>query len=159
MVDERFKDKVMPLCGSMFRFAMRLTGDQSDAEDAVQDAMVRLWERRNQLEAVDNIKAYALMTVRNCCLDIISRRIPKSDLDQEQQDADAFESFETIDRVKHAIAVINALPQRQAEIMTMRDINGCSVEEIQKVTGLTAVNIRVLLCRARNSVRQYFSNK
>ena len=156
MADDGFKNKVIPACGRMYRLALRITGNADDAEDAVQDAMVRLWERRDSLARVDNVEAYAMMTVRNCSLDIVGRRIPQADPGLEAVSGDGAEVFEAVDRLAQVRTVIGTLPPNQAEVIILRDIEGCTVEEIQAKTGLTSGNIRVLLCRARNYVRKYF---
>lgn len=158
MADDGFKNKVIPACGRMYRLALRITGNAVDAEDTVQDAMVRLWERRDSLACVDKVEAYAMMTVRNCSLDIVGRRVLQADSGLEAVSRDGAEVFEAADRLAQVRAVIGTLPPNQAEVIILRDIEGHTIEEIQDRTGLTSGNIRVLLCRARNYVRKYFSN-
>ncbi len=158
MTDGVFKSRVIPVCGRMYRLALCITGNAADAEDAVQDAMVRLWERRETMSVVDNVESYAMMVVRNCSLDVVRRRVPQSDASVEPVSPYGVQVFESADRLECVKSVINALPPNQAEVMILRDIEGCTVEEIQSKTGLSSGNIRVLLCRARQSVRKYFSN-
>lgn len=159
MADDRFKNRVMPLCGRMYRLALRVTGDPADAEDAVQDALVRLWERSDRMESISSIESYVMMTVRNCSLDIVGRRLPRADCDSEPQADDVTDALEHADRLECVRRVISTLPSRQAEVLTLRDFDGHTVDEICGETGLSAGNIRVLLSRARNRVRQYFTNR
>jgi len=60
------------------------------------------------------------------------------------------ESKETIKKIK---SIINSLPEKQQKILNLRGFAGCSLEEIETITGESAVNIRVLLSRARNTLR------
>ncbi len=60
--------------------------------------------------------------------------------------ADNFEVRDEVQQVRHIIA---HLPVQQQKIVTLRDVKGCSYEEIEQVTGSNATNVRVLLSRAR----------
>ena len=52
--------------------------------------------------------------------------------------------------------LIHQLPEQQKQVMQMRDVEDRTYEEIEKVTGLTSINIRVLLSRARKKIREQF---
>ena len=54
------------------------------------------------------------------------------------------------------MTLIDRLPEKQQQIMRMRDVQDQSYEEIEKATGLNSVNIRVLLSRARQKIREQF---
>lgn len=68
--------------------------------------------------------------------------------------ADNFEVRDEAQQVRHIIA---RLPVQQQKIVTLRDVKGCSYEEIEQVTGLNATNVRVLLSRARKKIREEFN--
>ena len=53
--------------------------------------------------------------------------------------------------------LIARLPQQQRMVMMLRDVKGCSYEEVERLTGLNAVNVRVLLSRARKKIREEFT--
>ena len=54
-------------------------------------------------------------------------------------------------------ALIARLPLRQRLVITLRDVKGCSYEEVERLTGLNSVNVRVLLSRARKKIREEFT--
>ena len=60
------------------------------------------------------------------------------------------------DAVEQVKQIIGTLPEHQQQVITLRDMEDCSFEEIAEQTGLTAVNIRMLLSRARRTIRERF---
>src|SRR6478609_7586537 len=74
MHSERFKDEVIPLQNSLFRFAKALLRDPYEAEDVVQEVFAKLWSRKDSLENVINIKAFVFKMTRNLSLDKIKLR-------------------------------------------------------------------------------------
>lgn len=154
-----FKSTVMPCIGRMYRVALCLTGNEADAADAVQDACMKLWEHRDKLDAVTNIAAYAAGTVRNVCLDALEKRQTTSDIDDAfglASETDTEQELETAEDIRIIETLISGLPEGQRTVMTMRDIEGLSIDEIVHATGYSSVNIRVLLCRARTTIKNHF---
>ena len=66
---KQFKIAVLPLRSKLLNYARRLTDDPDDAEDAVQETMLRLWNRRAELEQYRSIEAFAMTLVHNLCMD------------------------------------------------------------------------------------------
>ena len=158
MTATAFKTALDSSLDRMYRTALYLCGNRADAADAVQDACIRLWERRDQLDTVTNFAAYASMTVRNVCLDNIGKRKETAETDNDYaDDTDIERDLETKDTVDLIISAMSRLPDKQRIVMTMRDIDGCDYDEIIDVTGLSGTNIRVLLSRARNTIREFFN--
>jgi RNA polymerase sigma-70 factor (ECF subfamily) len=60
------------------------------------------------------------------------------------------------DKVEQVRHLINRLPENQRQVLRLRGIEDCSIDEIEQITGLSAVNIRVLLSRARKIIREQF---
>lgn len=160
MNPQRFKQLVIPLSRRLYLTALRITGDAADAEDAVQDAMERMWEHRDRLEALDSVAAYAVTMTRNRAIDLMKSRgrfaseeeIPCGSAAEGTPERDAVER----DDVRYLLSAIDALPANQATVMRMRHVEGLDSAEIEAATGLSAGNIRVLLSRARTSIRNYF---
>ena len=61
------------------------------------------------------------------------------------------------DEVNQVKRIIHSLPHQQRQVIVMRDVNDCSMEEIEQATGLSPVNIRVLLSRTRKKIREQFN--
>lgn len=159
---EHFKALFLPLGRQMYAEALRILREPTDAEDAVQDVYVRLWERRREFEAIDNPRAYAMTMLRNHCINIFNaacrRRVDGESAGiDEKEGRDLNDEVDARDRIGKVFGIIGNLPDNQRQVITMHDVEGRPNEEIEKATGLSAINIRQLLSRARKAVRSHFS--
>lgn len=154
-----FKKIFLPCHRRMYAAAWRLTGSQQEAEDLVQDALLRLWTKRNDIKIPDNAEAFAVTTLRNLFYDQ-HRKKHLNQTDAEPEDyqmpteRDASDDLEDRQQASMAQQIIDALPEKQRLIITLHDIDGMDYDEIERQTGLNAVNIRVALSRARKAVRE-----
>ena len=159
---ESFKRLFLPLHPKLFRIAYALVENKSDAEDILQDAYYKLWSRRNELADVRNPEAFCVMLVKNLCLDFLrSHRAGRHDEDVTEAvtlstDSSPDKELEMQDKVEQVRHLINRLPENQRQVLRLRGIEDCSIDEIEQITGLSAVNIRVLLSRARKIIREQF---
>lgn len=157
-----FKRKFLIHHRRLYRVAFQLTGNTQDAEDMVQEAYLRLWKRRDELPTdILNTEAYCVTLVKNVCYDTL--RLSRLDEDGRPPEelhiaaeSNVAKEVERKDEVRHVMEFINRLPDQQREVMLMRDVDDRPYEEIEQATGLSAVNIRVLLSRARKKIREQF---
>jgi RNA polymerase sigma-70 factor (ECF subfamily) len=158
MTSESFKNTYLPFHQKMYRIALRLLNNADDAQDAVQDAFLKLWNKRNELHEVANNEAFAVTILRNICLDFLKKE--KMDFVDNYVEISAenslFAEIEMRDNVHKISELIEKLPEPQRQIILFRHWDGFSDEEIVLATGLTEGNIRVLLSRARKTVRENF---
>lgn len=153
-----FKQQLLPLNASLYRMAFKLMGNEDDAKDVVQDAYLKLWKMRDNISNVDNPLAYCLTIVKNMCLDrhraaslnLIDKPPEQLPIAGDDSASRHIEQQQTNQLLNQCLA---RLPAQQQQVLRMRDLAGCSMQEIEKATGLTAVNARVLLSRARKSLR------
>ena len=158
MLAREFRNEVIPLSNKLLRFAFQILQDEEVAKDALQDVFLKLWQKRDELEKVENIEAFAMRMIRNRCLDMIrSRRntlleiANKGKFTTEDISAnDHLENADTVILIKH---IISGLPELQRTIIHLRDIEQLEYEEIAKATDLNINAIRVNLSRARKKVR------
>ena len=159
MTAGEFKQAYFSLHPKLYRVAYAILKNAEDAEDIIQDAYCKLWDSHEKLADVRNPEAYCVTLVKHLCMD--SLRSPKTvlnDYNIEEYDfpdysanaENEMESKETITKIK---SIINSLPEKQQKVLNLRGFAGCSLEEIETITGESAVNIRVLLSRARNTLR------
>lgn len=156
-----FKQLLLPLYPRLQRVALRMLGNVEDAEDMVQEVYMKLWGKREELPDVQNMEAYCVALTKNMCID----RLRLAEVDRVDVDdvplslaaaddvASLLERQDTIEQVK---LIIETLPEKQQQVITLRDIRDCTFEEIEEQTGLTAVNVRALLSRARKTIRERF---
>ena len=152
---ESFKRLFLPLHPKLFRIAYALVENKSDAEDILQDAYYKLWSRRNELADVRNPEAFCVTLVKNLCLDFL--RSPRAGRhDEDVTEAVTLSTDSSPDKELEVRHLINRLPENQRQVLRLRGIEDCSIDEIEQITGLSAVNIRVLLSRARKIIREQF---
>ena len=68
-----FRNDVLPLKNVLFRLALRITMNKEEAEDVVQDTLMKVWDRRDTLQDIDSIEAFSLTICRNIALDKTKR--------------------------------------------------------------------------------------
>ncbi len=156
-----FKQLLLPLYPRLQRVALRLLGNAEDAEDMVQEVYMKLWNKRDALPDVKDVEAYCVTLTKNMCIDRLRMaEMEKADVDEvptmlaATDDVEA--QVERHDAVEQVKQIIETLPEHQQQVITLRDMEDCSFEEIAEQTGLTAVNIRMLLSRARKTIRERF---
>ena len=156
-----FKQLLLPLYPRLQRVALRLLGNAEDAEDMVQEVYMKLWSKRDALPDVKDVEAYCVTLMKNMCIDRLRiAEADKADVDEVPimlAATDAVEAqVERHDAVEQVKQIIETLPEHQQQVITLRDMEDCSFEEIAEQTGLTAVNVRMLLSRARKTIRERF---
>lgn len=156
-----FKQLLLPLYPRLQRVALRLLGNAEDAEDMVQEVYMKLWNKRDALPDVQDVEAYCVTLTKNMCIDRLRMaEVEKEDVDEvptmlaATDDVEA--QVERRDAVEQVKQIIETLPEHQQQVITLRDMEDCSFEEIVEQTGLTAVNIRMLLSRARKTIRERY---
>ena len=156
MNESRFHKDYLPLAETLYRIAYYLLESEAEAEDAVQEVFLKLWESRDSLGTVRQPKAYSIRMLKNICLDRI-RRARHLCLTPELSDAGvAAPPDEAIDgktRLDKVLEAVNALPDRQRNILILRTIEGLSYEEITRRTGIGYLTCRVLLSQARSKLK------
>lgn len=157
---ECFKKQFLPYHRQLYNQAVRLLENATDAEDVVQEAYLKLWDKRDSLNNIDNPRAFCLTLVRNMCLDLL--RSTRYNWQRQQTELpdnlqiSAPDDTEARENVQIVQQIIDSLPEQQQRIVDLRDVKGYTYEEIEQLTGMTATNIRVVLSRARKKIREAF---
>lgn len=158
---ESFKRMFLPCHAKLYGVAYRLLENAEDAEDLIQEAYLKLWSKREELTLISNPEAFAVTLVKNMCFDLLRSGKYLSDRQHlpltEAQNALPADGREAKDDAQLVRMLIARLPQQQRMVMMLRDVKGCSYEEVERLTGLNAVNVRVLLSRARKKIREEFT--
>lgn len=157
-----FKEQFLPYQRRLYRVAFLLMGNAEDAEDMVQEAYLKLWKKRNELPSdIDSMEAYCVTLTKNLCYDALREaHIDKDERSPEElkisNESTVSHEIEVRDEANQVMRLIEGLPEQQRQIILMRDVNDRPYEEIEEETGLSAINIRVLLSRARKRIREQF---
>ncbi len=158
MLARDFKTDVLPLSNKLLRFAIQILQNEEEAKDVLQDVFLKLWQKRDELENVENLEAFTMRMIRNRCLDMIrTRRTVSIELvkkikfpDEEVQETDRLEIADSVSMVRQ---IIGDLPDLQRTIIHLRDIEQLEYDEIAETTQMNVNAIRVNLSRARKKVR------
>jgi len=160
MESETFQNRVLPTKNKLFRFAFRMMGNEDEAKDIVQEVFIRVWNGREEMDQIINMEAWCMRITKNLSLDRL-RSIQRKGTYQMEEGFDVKHSDVTPDvktelsesmlNVNHFIA---ALPEKQRQIMHLRDVEGYSYNEISEILELDMNQVKVNLFRARNAVRE-----
>ena len=158
MTSLEFKQLVLPLKNKMYRFAMSFLKIQADAEDVVQDVMIKCWETIRDPKEIKSIEAFGMTLVRNKSLDKLKKKGRNYTEVSEQYDlasASASPLDETVisDSVQRIRSLISNLPEAQRSVIVLRDMEGFTYDEISQVLGIKVNQVKVYLHRARKQVR------
>lgn len=156
MTENRFHKDYLSLAPTLYRTAFFMLESEADAEDAVQELFLKLWDTRDSLDGIRSPKAYSITLLKNLCLDRIRRarrlsfpdRLPEPEVPHLQDD-----EMDDRMRLDKVLEAVKALPERQREILILRTVEGLSYEEIAQRTGMNYLTLRVLLSRARNTLK------
>jgi RNA polymerase sigma-70 factor (ECF subfamily) len=161
MDNSSFNDVVNSFKGKLFRLGLTMLRQREDAEDALQEIMLRLWSKREMFPELKSPEAYAMKMMKNLCLDKIKTSKDKKmvGLDHPELQAESFTPFTraSFNSLKELmLQLFGTLPEQQRIIIHMRDIEHYTFEEIEEITGMKINAIRVNLSRARKSVRSNY---
>jgi RNA polymerase sigma-70 factor (ECF subfamily) len=157
-----FRNDVLPLKNSLYRLALRITLNSADAEDIVQDTLIRVWEKREQWDQIESIEAFSYTICRNLALDKVKRMdhnndsIDEKQIDQPDTSSNPNESAEQKDRINLVKRLVDQLPEKQRSCMQLRDFEGKSYKEIAAILGITEEQVKVNIFRARQTIKQRF---
>ena len=153
-----FKKIWLPLADRFYRVAYHLLESRPDAKDAVQELYLKILSMHAKLVYVRDPAAYGITLLKNICIDRIRRR--------ESRRAEQLEEFIAADTsgpekqmaekdtLSRVMKEMERLPEKQAKVLRMRAVEGLEYDEIARRTGLSQVNIRVLISIARKTLKK-----
>ncbi|WP_315390998.1 sigma-70 family RNA polymerase sigma factor [Prevotella denticola] len=157
-----FRNDVLPLKNELFRLALRITLNRAEAEDIVQDTLIKVWNRREEWNAIDSIEAFSLTVCRNLSLDRIRKKGNDNDSLEDVKAADPLASSNPQDRmiqtdkVRLIRQIVDGLPEKQRSCMQLRDFEGKTYKEIAGVLDISEEQVKVNIFRARQTVKQKY---
>lgn len=153
MTQTDFERTVFSLSDEMYRFAKKFVLSTDEAQDVVQDLMMKFWQKKEQFEEFGNIKSYVLKSVKNECLNRLKHQEMKrnfADLHQHRSESYHVEANNLNEQI---IGFINQLPEKQKAVMHLKDVEELEVAEIAEILEMEQNAIRVNLMRARQKVK------
>ena len=161
MESTQFNSQILNHSDKLFRLAKSILRDGDAARDAVQDLIVKLWEKRYMLDEVENLQAFSMRSMRNLCLDTIRQNRETDELPVEIEfiEPNPYQQTELKDLATRVKWMIDHLPELQRTIIRMRDVEEMEISEIAYITLLTENAVSVNLSRARQKIRDQILNE
>lgn len=162
MNNVNFRKDVLPLKDTLYRLALRITLDTAEAEDIVQETLIRVWEKRDQWPEIASIEAYSHTVCRNIALDRLRKPAHHTDsieeLGAEQADTAHHPDQAAIDKDQLQLVrqLVNSLPEKQRTCLQLRDFEGKAYKEIASILHITEEQVKVNIFRARQAIKQKF---
>lgn len=154
-----FIQQVQLFEAKMLRLACRILVSEDAAKDAVQEVLLKLWYKIDEIQQVKSLEAYAMQTTKFYCYDQLKLKANQhmrivhqnyeavDDTDTEEQEQDEL-------RLALIKKAIKQLPEQQKLVIQLRDIENYSFKEIAEILSITEVAARVNLSRARKQIIQ-----
>lgn len=167
MTREEFNNSVRQMSRMLYVFAFRFLKSREEAEDAVQEVFIRMWNMGKKLDGYNSIEALATTMTRNYCIDLLRKQkhLMPVDVSEGDHKSDSSPLDIMVQSESDAIIrnIISEMPDLYQEIITLHELEGLSYEEISIKTGQNINTLRVTFSRARTMIRdkylKYFNEK
>lgn len=163
MQQQEFLNIISPFKDKVFRIAKRLLVSSEEAEDATQEVLIRLWNKKEGLNQYNSVEALAVTMTKNYCLDQLkSKRASNLKLvhsNYSDNQAGADKQVEDKDSWNWVEKIMNNLPEQQRLIVQMRDVEEYEFSEIAEALEMNETAVRVALSRARKMIKEKLVEK
>jgi len=160
MSQERFKAEILPIRDKLFHIAQKILVEEEEAEDAVQEVLLKLWHTCDSLDKYESPAAFAMTVTKNHCLDRLKVKNRQESLDETYYSwagtDNPYLQLERKNTEEVIRKIIERLPQLLQAIIRMKDMEEYELEEIAEITGTKVESVRVNLSRARKKVREEY---
>lgn len=153
MTQDDFEATVFTLKDEMYRFAKKFVRSSDEAQDIVQDLMIKFWQKRETLHEYQNLKSFALRCVKNECLNRLKHEDVKLGFASFTLHRSEPSKAEPNNLKEHILKFIDQLPEKQKLVVHLKDVEEYEVSEICEVLQMEANAVRVNLNRAREKLR------
>ena len=164
-------EHILPLRDRLYRLALRVLADTAEAEDVVQETMVRAWTHRQEWSEMESIEAWCVTVAKHLALDryeqqqdrrvIMEAHQSKATTGKYPPATEPSESphgqMERRESLQIIGRLMSSLPEVQRQVMHLRDIEGQSYRQIAQTLNLSEDQVKVYLYRARQKVKQKFA--
>lgn len=160
MNSDMFETRVLPTKNKLFRFAFGLLGSREDAQDVVQEVLIKVWHGREKIDMIENMEAWCMRITKNVSLDRLRSKQQKitdsmgAGFDVLSHHLSPLERTEIGESIQQITELMMALPDKQRHVMHLRDIEGYSYNEIGEILDMDMSQVKVNLFRARSFVRE-----
>ena len=156
-----FNRLILPIQQRIFRLSRRLLVSSDAAEDATQEVLIKLWNKRGDFNKIKNLEAFAMTMTKNHCLDQLklkannNLKLVHSNFDNNT--ANPHEQLEAKQEWNRVEVLMKSLPETQKMILHLRQIEGYEYDKICEIMNMKSTAVRVALSRARKTLIEEIS--
>lgn len=160
-----FRHDILPMKDKLYRLSLRITLNPQEAEDVVQDTLIKVWNKRESWDEIESIEAYAMTICRNLSLDHLKLRenqnasLEGMEIDRADRSLSPLEQVQQKDNLERVRQLVNALPEKQRSCMQLRDFEGKTYREIAEILDITEEQVKISIFRARKAVKEAFEKQ
>jgi RNA polymerase sigma-70 factor (ECF subfamily) len=162
MTTEQYEALFYKMRDKLYRYALRFVRDTETAEDVVQDVMHKLWLKRQEADAIENLEAWLMVLTRNRALDMLRKNkqgmVPVDEAigisDKAPMPDKQAEHSDLLTKLNQ---FLKELPEKQQQIFHLREIEQMTYDEISQATGYHLDDVKVSLFRARKHLQRMLS--
>ena len=158
MEQKEFETKIQQIRSRLHHEAMHYLMDNDDAEDTVQETVLKLWSMRQDLDNYRSVEALAFVITRRLALNRKRTIVPLIKWNQtEMESVDTPETdFINHEEEEQVMKLMAKLPDTQQTVLRMKHIDGLETKEIARIMGCSEETVRSNLSRARNRIMKMF---
>ncbi len=160
MTNDEFENLIIQQKNRLYRFAFSILKNCEEAEDAVQEIVLKLWSKRLSLQIDKNIESFCMQSVKNHCFDVLRKRT--EDLNYKNKAILNFAenlNFENIDLVEKIKIEVQNLSTQQRMAIELKDFQGYDYDEISEILEMSVNSIRVNVSRGRKKLYEIFKEE
>ena len=163
MERQEFEIEAKRMRPALLRLAERYMESADDAEDVIQEVLLKLWFLRERLNNYRSIDALAVVITKHLCINNMRKRKMETVALEKSMGMEGGEipDMKLIEEegMQEILQAIATLPDLQQSVLRMKHIEGFEVEEIARLLGSTAIAVRTNLSRARKKICEQFKRK
>ena len=154
-----FKTDILPLKDCIFRTALQITMCREEAEDIVQETLIKLWNQRERLSEIHSLEAYAIILARNHALDLLKKHSSNNVAFEENtfrnlKSENPYDRIYAKESVKRIHRIMELLPEKQRTCMFLRDFEEKNYKEIAEIMSISEDQVKINSYRARQFVKK-----
>jgi RNA polymerase sigma-70 factor (ECF subfamily) len=144
----------------LYAFSLHYVEDQYIAEEIVEDTLVKLWQKRNKLDKVENLKSYLYGMVRNASIDHLKKDKKFVRLDVKKHGAMPLKEQYIIEEETHAILfqALETLPKKCKKVFELSCLDGVKYKDIAEDLQISINTVKSQRARAIELLKSYLKD-
>lgn len=158
MTNREFTNIIEEVKDKMYRLALRIVGNAEEAEDVVQEVIIKVWNKKDHFATIENKGGWCMTLTRNQSIDKTrSKHRRTNDISEYVNISSSGPTPDTIletdDLLTKVKQLYNQLPEIQRTVLHLRDIEEYSYDEISQITGFTNNQVKINIYRGRQALK------